>query len=229
MGITLYLRPMQEKKQTVETLPDGIEIRRALVKGQEDERARLAQELHDGIAPLLTTLKLKVGAIEMQPADKEELKSMIDETISEIRRISNNLMPSVLRDFGVGEALRNLMLTVQAATPGLSVRYQSDIPRPERIPREIQLALYRIAQEGVNNALKHARATEIRMSVTQFENYVSLFLMDDGAGFDPKQPYSGNGLRNMQVRAEVFRGIFQINSGEEGTAIEIEIPLETAR
>ena len=66
------------------------------------------------------------------------------------------------------------------------------------------------------------------MSVTQFENYVSLFLMDDGAGFDPEQPYAGNGLRNMQVRAEVFRGTFHVNSGEEGTAIEIEIPLETA-
>lgn len=217
---------MQEPNQPTEILPDGIEIRRALVKGQEDERARLAQELHDGIAPLLTTLKLKVGAIVMEAADKETLKDMIDNTIAEIRRISNNLMPAVLRDFGVGEALRNLMLTVQAATPGLSVKYQSDIPRPDRIPREIQLALYRIAQEGVNNALKHAQPTELRMSITQFERYVSLFFMDDGAGFDPTKPHAGNGLRNMQVRAEVFRGTFQVNTGPEGTAIEIEIPLE---
>lgn len=215
---------MQEKNERTETLPEGIEIRRALVKGQEDERARLAQELHDGIAPLLTTLKLKVGGIEMGVEDKETLKGMIDDTIAEIRRISNNLMPSVLRDFGVGEALRNLILTVQAATPGLTVKYQSDIPQPERLPWDIQLALYRIAQEGVNNALKHAGARELRMSITQFEDYVSLFLMDDGIGFDPTKTYSGNGLRNMRVRSEVFGGTFQINSGEEGTVLEVEIP-----
>lgn len=206
----------------------GIELKKALVKGQEDERARLAQELHDGIGPLLTSLKLRVGMVQMSSEDKDILKEMIDDTIAEIRRISNNLMPSVLRDFGVGEALRNLMQTIQSSTPLLSVRYQSDIPRPGDIPAEIQLALYRMAQEGVNNALKHADPSEIRMSVTQFENRVSLFIMDDGHGFDPSAPHSGNGLRNMQVRVEMFRGALDIYSGDNGTAIEIDIPLHGA-
>lgn len=203
----------------------GIELKKALVKGQEDERARLAQELHDGIGPLLTSLKLRVGMVEMSAKDKDALKDMIDDTIAEIRRISNNLMPSVLRDFGVGEALRNLMHTIQSSTTLLSVKYQSDISRLENIPAEIQLALYRIAQEAVNNALKHADASEIRMSVTQFENRVSLFIMDDGHGFDPSAPHIGNGLRNMQVRVEMFRGSLDVYSGGNGTAIEIDIPL----
>lgn len=210
------------------TTDAGIELKKALVKGQEDERARLAQELHDGIGPLLTSLKLRVGMGDMSTKDKDALKEMIDDTIAEIRRISNNLMPSVLRDFGVGEALRNLMQTIQSSTPLLSVRYQSDIPRPEAIPAEIQLALYRIAQEAVNNALKHADPGEIRMSVTQFENRVSLFIMDDGHGFDPSAPHSGNGLRNMQVRVEMFQGSLDLHSGENGTAIEIDIPLQGA-
>lgn len=205
----------------------GIELKKALVKGQEDERARLARELHDGIGPLLTTLKLRMGLVNMAPEDKAALKTLIDNTIAEIRRISNDLMPSVLQDFGVGEALRNLVQTVQASTPRLTVRYQSDIPYPEAIPLEIQLALYRIAQEGINNALKHANPGEIRMSVTQFDNRVSLFLMDDGEGFSPQKSYPGNGLRNIQVRVEMFRGTFDIHSGKGGTVMEIDIPFES--
>lgn len=216
---------MAKQEEKEDTLSADIELKKVLVKGQEDERARLAQELHDGIGPLLTTLKLRVGSIEMADEEKDALKAMIDNTIAEIRRISNNLMPAVLKDFGVGEALRNLTQTVHASTSRLAIKYQSDISNPERIPLEIQLALYRIAQEGINNALKHANSGEIRLSVTQFDNRVSLFLMDDGKGFNPKINHAGNGLRNMKVRVEMFQGTLDIHSGKEGTTIEIDIPI----
>jgi len=217
---------MVKRDEKENSLAANIELKKVLVKGQENERARLAQELHDGIGPLLTTLKLRVGSIEMANEEKDALKVLIDNTITEIRRISNNLMPSVLKDFGVGEALRNLMQTVQASTRRLSVKYQSDISHSERIPPEIQLALYRIAQEGINNALKHANPSEIRLSITQFENRVSLFMMDDGEGFNAEVLHSGNGLRNMKVRVDMFQGTIDIHSGKEGTTIEIDIPLE---
>jgi signal transduction histidine kinase len=216
---------MAKQEEKEDAIAADIELKKVLVKGQEDERARLAQELHDGIGPLLTTLKLRVGSVEMANEEKDALKAMIDNTITEIRRISNNLMPSVLRDFGVGEALRNLTHTVQASTSRLAIKYQSDISHPDRIPPEIQLALYRIAQEGINNALKHANPGEIRLSITQFDNRVSLFLTDDGSGFNSEIRHAGNGLRNMKVRVEMFQGTIAIHSGKEGTTIEIDIPI----
>ena len=203
----------------------NLSIKRALVEGQEYERARLAKELHDGIGPLLTSLKLQVSAIAMPQIEKEKLKTIIDDTIGEIRRISNNLMPSVLRDFGVGEALRNLIDAVRSSVSRLNIRYQSDIRQPQNIPHDIQLALYRIAQEGLNNAIRHAQATEIKLSLTQFDDRIGLFLIDDGSGFVISQSFEGNGLYNMRARVEVLNGSFFINSGKEGTLLEIEIPL----
>ena len=201
-----------------------LHVKKALVQGQENERARLAKDLHDGIAPLLTTLKLKVGAAEMEEEGKEDLKQMIDEIIAEIRLISTNLMPSVLLDFGVGEALRNLVRQLQTSSQ-LDIKYQGDLQQPTRLPQDLQLNLYRIAQEGLHNAIKHAKAREIRLSITEFEDHVSLFISDDGNGFDLKKIDKGNGLRNLQARTQLFQGSFYIDSNKEGTTIEVEIPL----
>lgn len=207
--------------------PADLALKLALVKGREEERARLAKELHDGIGPLLTTLKLQVGAIEMRLEEKEKLKALIDNTIDEIRRISNNLTPSVLQDFGVGEALRNLISAVRSSVPHLTIRYQSDISHSDRIPHDVQVALYRIAQEGLNNAIRHAQAREIKLSITQFDDRISLFLIDDGRGFNLNQAFEGKGLYNMRFRTDLLRGSFLIASGDDGTAVEVEIPITT--
>ena len=132
-------------------------------------------------------------------------------------------MPSVLMDFGAGEAIRNMVN--QLTAEGLDVKYQYDANTEVKIADNIQIALYRVAQEAINNVIKHSGATVLNMSITEFEDRVSLFVKDNGEGFDVKSAKSGNGIRNMRERVNVEKGIFEIESGVNGTIIEVEIPL----
>lgn len=199
------------------------ENQRSLISGEEKERSRLSKELHDGLGPLLTLLRIKLEAISIDGMERKELLVMLDNTIREMRRISNNLMPSVLMDFGAGEAIRNMVN--QLTAEGLDVKYQYDANTEVKIADNIQIALYRVAQEAINNVIKHSGATVLNMSITEFEDRVSLFVKDNGEGFDVKSAKSGNGIRNMRERVNVEKGIFEIESGVNGTIIEVEIPL----
>lgn len=200
-----------------------LENQRSLISGEEKERARLSRELHDGLGPLLTILRIKVESSKINEADKVELLKLFDDTLGEMRKISNNLMPSVLTDFGAGEAIRNLV--GQIDTSSLKIRYQYDKNENLEIPPNVSIALYRVAQEALNNALKHARASQLNISLTEFPDRVSLYVQDDGHGFDPGTVQGGNGLRNMRERVNVESGIFEISSNSRGSVIEVEIPI----
>ncbi len=199
--------------------------KRFLVEGQENERIRISRELHDGIGPLLTTLKLYLS--QSGKAD-ESLKKLIDETISEVRRISDNLMPAVLLDYGIGAELDSYIKSVAEKTR-LNFNYVNEIIDNEKVPVEVSIALYRIAQEAINNILKHAEATNVKVSVTQFDDRLSFFIQDDGEGFNLSnyryEKNTSNGLRNMKERTALLNGEFFINSTSKGTTIEVEIPL----
>lgn len=197
---------------------------RALMQGQEKERMRLAQELHDGLGPLLTTLKLSLQPTHLEEEQQEKIKKLLDETINEVRAMSYNLMPSVLLDFGVGEAIGNLVAVLQKVTP-IRIKYSNDMRKGSVLTDEINIQLYRIAQEALNNAIKYSKATEIRLSVTEFEHHVSFYISDNGIGFDAKAQHSGTGLINLRERTKLLNGSFDIHSDNHGTSIEIELPL----
>jgi signal transduction histidine kinase len=200
------------------------ENQQSIVNGEEKERSRFSKELHDGLGPMLTTLRINIQSAALDEATKMGLLNQLDETISEVRRMSNNLMPSVLTDFGAGEAIGNLIAQIQKNAPVI-FKYKNDMSSESKIDDSIHIALYRIAQESINNALKHAEATEIRMSLSEFEDHVGLFISDNGKGFQQNATTAGNGLRNMKERVKLTNGTIQIDSGPEGTTIEIEIPI----
>ena len=201
------------------------ENRRAIIEGQENERSRLAKEIHDGLGPLLTSMRIKIQSQEWHDETKEQLLGILDETINEIRRVSNNLMPSVLTDFGAGEAIGNLTRQIEKNT-GIAIRYKNDMTAESNTSTTVHIALYRIAQEAINNVIKHANATQIKLSVSEFEDLISLYISDNGSGFDPDAVKDGNGLKNMTERVKLVEGSLNLESDKYGTTLEVEIPLK---
>ena len=201
------------------------ETKKLLVSTQEAERERIARDIHDGIGPLLTTAKLKLSSSSVTGPAKEEIRQLLGEVIAEIRRISSNLMPAVLRDFGPGEALNQLVEEIRKSTD-IRFRYVNDLPDESQLTKEEGIALYRIAQEAINNTLKHAEATEVVMSLTEFDDQVVFYYKDNGRGLAAGQTEvgSGRGLKNIRERIRILGGSVRIYS-KQGTIIEAEIPL----
>lgn len=200
------------------------ENQRSILNGEEQERSRLSKEMHDGLGPLLTTLRMNLQAADLGDSTKKQLLLRLDETIGEVRRMSNNLMPNVLVDFGAGEAIGNLLRQIEENFP-IRVLYKNDMPAESDIADDIHIALYRIAQESINNTIKHSQATELKVSLSEFEDHIGFFIADNGIGFDPNQSSSGNGIRNMKERVKLANGTIDIRTNNKGTTIEVEIPL----
>jgi len=205
----------------------------SLLEGQEQERRRLARELHDGIGQMLTGLKLHTEQLgsaaftEKQRRTYDELRRLLHETIESTRTVAYNLMPSVLSDFGVAAALRRLAEQT-ARSSGLAVEFSG--PESLRFSDAVETGLYRIAQEALHNAVKHAGASRITLNLEQKPDAVQLTIADDGHGFDPRRKWGknpGSGLRNMRTRAELLGGTLKISSEPgRGTRVLVKLPLE---
>ena len=177
----------EEEKYQLQLAEDRVRTA-ALIEGQEEERKRFALELHDGIGQMLTGLKLHAEKLkQIQFADEKQrlrfdkLVSLIQETIQTTRQVSYNLMPSVLSDFGLSAAL-NLLCEQTAELTGVKVRYEGAKNRII-LTRPIEIGLYRIAQEALNNAIKHSESDNIKIKLEQKENHILLEIEDDGKGF----------------------------------------------
>jgi len=200
-----------------------------LLEGQENERKRVARDLHDGLGQWLTGLKLKIAAADIPTDQKNELKEITSETIEEVRRITNNLMPSVLVDFGIDAALRQIKSYFQK-TSQVQIQYTYQKEDASIIlPFEVSVTLYRIAQEALNNTIKHSEATLVKMVLVEKQHEISLSIEDNGKGFTTdKIKREGNGLKNMEERVNLLNGSFFIKSQNEGTKLLISIPLDVS-
>jgi signal transduction histidine kinase len=198
---------------------------RMLLKGQEDERERLSRELHDGIGPLLTGLRFLFQTDKYPKKSRERAIQLIDKTIDEVRRITYALMPPAIKDFGVGKALISFTQLIQQAT-NIDLKYNdSTLEDNSKISNDLGVNIFRVVQELINNTIKHAEASSIRISLTEFENHCSLYYFDNGKGFDPESDAKGAGINNIKERLQAFNGRIVIRSSEEGTTVEIEIPI----
>ncbi|MFH2096788.1 MAG: ATP-binding protein, partial [Bacteroidota bacterium] len=200
----------------------------ALIDGQDNERQRLSRELHDGLGQLLIALKLKYESLfddQEQNPGAVELSLLFDKTIEETRRISNNLMPAVLVEFGLDTALKTLCEDVKRNS-GLDVAYSSSI-KSESLPEEYKVPVYRIVQESLNNAVKHAKADRVSVIINMIEKTFSLEIIDDGIGFDvhlARKNLNARGLKNIEERVELMGGDLTISSqANKGTRIIIRI------
>jgi signal transduction histidine kinase len=205
----------------------------SMLKGQEDERSRLAKDLHDGLGGLLSGVKFSLSNMKdnliITPDNMavfERSLDMIDTSIKELRRVAHNMMPEMLVKFGLDEALKEYCNTINA-TNLLVVKYQS-IGMNTRIEKTSEIIIYRIVQELLNNILKHAGATEVFVQFIKEDERLSVIVEDNGKGFDTSllKNNKGAGITSMQSRVDYLKGQLDINSEPgKGTLVNIEFPL----
>ena len=209
-----------------------------VIQGQEEERKRLARDLHDDLGQMLTALKLGIDNLSGQAEWTEKglksldgLKALASQTIQEVRTVSFNLMPSVLDDFGIASALK-LLSSQLTATTEARIMFKTNMDG-ERLAQETEIGLYRIAQESLNNAIKHAKAKTITLELWAKRRQTQLNISDDGVGFDYRNsqrrtPPDGisHGLHHISERARLINGEIRITSEiGKGTGIRVNVPL----
>lgn len=205
----------------------------AMIDGQELERQRLSRELHDGLGQSLIALKLMLAAAEGKRHEDtletiEQTCIAFDDTINEIRRISNDLMPAVLLEFGLITALKNLCNSI-ADTTGMNIEFSSK-GQLNDLSQRITIYIFRIIQEALNNMVKHADASRATLHIERNPEAVFAMIQDNGKGIEmPEQPEKGgSGIPNMRERVRLLNGSIEfISESGKGTRLNIEIPLIT--
>jgi signal transduction histidine kinase len=212
----------------------------ALTQGQEEERKRLARELHDETAQSLIALDQKLQmarrALDRDPQAAagrlDELRAMTAELIQEVRRFSRNLRPIYLEDLGLIPALEMLTRDANGSNHGTLTATFKVTGAPQRLKPEREIALYRIVQEALNNVVAHAQATRADVSAAFTEDEIAVTIADNGAGLViPDRPgelaEAGHyGLLGMRERAELAGGWLSIESQPgKGTTIEVHLPM----
>jgi signal transduction histidine kinase len=204
---------------------------RRVVDAQEQERRRLARELHDETGQALTSILLGLKALDEKvdgdPAHAAvgELRDLVVDTLQDVRRLAVELRPKVLDDFGLVPALERLTESLGEQT-GIAVSFEASIARNERLPPDVETALYRIVQESLTNVVKHAGAKSVSIVLARKPSAVAAIVEDDGRGFDPTyRRENGFGIEGMRERVGLLDGRLQIESGESGTTVVAEVPL----
>lgn len=239
--VSYYQRRQAEQQLAINVMK--AEYRRNLMEatfsGQEEERRRLAGDMHDDIGTMLSVTKISLNHLERRLTDDagvspaqmsmlvQKTRAMIDETMVNVRRISRNLVPATLDRFGLIAAFEELIDRTSDGELELTL----DCPETlEKLTPTIELMLYRIAQELVNNAIKHARASKILIRVMCTDDQVQLAVVDNGQGFDLDRVMHdrerGLGLRNIESRLSVLHGqiTFDVAPGR-GSRIYVQVPL----
>jgi signal transduction histidine kinase len=197
---------------------------------QENERKRIATDLHDSLGPLLSAVKLNINSIEMQHPEDEEVIARsgkyLDEIIGSMRQISYNLLPNTLERKGLLEAIREFVGQMQQKN---SVVLQFVVIKEVKVPKEKEIHIFRIIQEICNNTLKHAQARTLQIAISEENGHLLLLTKDDGKGFDiekEKANLRGLGLKSVESRVEIVNGILTLESKPgAGTNYFIKIPL----
>ncbi|MCC5926594.1 MAG: PAS domain-containing protein [Bacteroidetes bacterium] len=238
-GVIIFVEMITQRKKVDDISNRLIEQRSrmaAKVETIEEERRNIARELHDGLGQLLTAAHLNLDLVE-QNLDKDTVrarddirraKELITTTIREVRNISQNLRPAVLDDFGLVPAVRNLCDEFRR-TGMLNVQF-SEYEMLEHYSPGIEIVVFRVCQEALNNIVRHAGASEASIDLYNRESHILIVIQDNGQGFDTSkitQSGTGSGLINIKERVELLGGSIQIESRiNEGTEIIIEIPLK---
>ncbi|GAB4417476.1 MAG: hypothetical protein OHK0039_27910 [Bacteroidia bacterium] len=213
-----HLRHMQQAQELLAL--------RSIVAGEERERRRIARDLHDGLSSLLAAVKIQFGTI--RPVQQQEkfdaALAALDEANREVRRIAHNMMPEVLTHYGLVEAVSEVVSNLSAGG-GIRLAF-SHYGLDEQLDPTIELTVYRIIQELLNNVLKHSQATEALVQLNRHDALLTLTVEDNGVGFDPQAARRGMGLDNLRSRVSYLQGEVQIDSAPgRGTAVYIEMIL----
>jgi two-component system sensor histidine kinase DegS len=206
-----------------------------IIEAQEEERKRLSREIHDGPAQTLAHVIIRSDLIEKVLKDRgieaaideiRDFKKMVRSALYEVRRIIYDLRPMALDDLGLIPTLRKYLQTIEDYNKGISISF-THIGKEVRLPTRMEVAVFRLVQESVQNALKHAEASEIQVKTEMSNNQLLVMVKDNGKGFDTTvKKENAFGLIGMKERVELLEGTLAIRSQVGfGTTIFIRIPL----
>lgn len=205
------------KQQELET--------KALFEGEQNERIRIARDLHDSVGQMLSLVKMNLSSQEQKP-ETENIQNLVDKTIAEVRSISHNLIPEEL-SFGIFPALENLAEKINHSTNASMEINMDDSIQNIKFQKQNELSIYRIVQEVINNMIKHSNASKIQLSITKIGNNLKLNIEDNGTGMDTGDLKNSKGIgwKNVNARINMMDGKLKINSEKlKGTLIEITLP-----
>lgn len=207
------------------------DILKALLRTQEEERARISRDLHDQVGQALTGIALGLDALgsEVDASRSRGLKELVSLTLSDVRRIARELRPSVLDELGLEAALERV---AQEIAERGKFAVEVLVRLPERLQPEQEIVLYRVTQEALTNILRHAQASNVSVVLMRHKSGgAQLLIEDDGVGFDPKAvPQRRLGISGMRERIELFGGTFRLDSAPgNGTTVRVTMPSTTVR
>ena len=235
-GIWYFFRQRQKiNDKEIITLHQQQEITKleALIDGEEKERRRIAQELHDGLNGDLSAIKYRLSTLEdsgLSKIDTENLNKvidMIDESCAQVRSISHNLMPASIVDYGLLETIREFCSKMNASQ-AVKIDFQS-FGNPIELSQKTETVIYRIIQELITNVLKHANATEAMIQFNYREDELFITVEDNGIGFDKTKLSEGIGLKNIKTRIDFLNAQLDVDSSSAGTSYTISIDLNNVK
>ncbi|MGK6349993.1 histidine kinase [Parapedobacter sp. DT-150] len=206
-----------------------------VLEGQEEERKRIAMNIHDGIGQLLTSLKFQLAAINIaRPQEAEqklaEIDQVVKEVIQEVRRVTFNLNPPVLSDYGLAAGLKTLVQEIDRIS-GARITFANETGFNERMASKVENNVFRIVQEALNNAVKYAASAQIDVVLKHDEAQLAVTVQDFGVGFEKRDTHTlnadiGHGFLNMHERAAYINGDLDIQSTKgKGTIVRLFVPL----
>ena len=226
--ILKYMKRVEDSRRLTEKM-----FLNAIIQTEERERKRFAKDIHDGLGPLLSSVKMSVSSLAHMKQDVasreivENTELVIDEAIKSLKEISDNLSPHILNNFGLVRALTNFTNKINI-TKAIHIRLESDL-KDERFDSNVEVVLYRVICELINNTIKHAHAKKIDISMNKEGEYISILYKDDGKGFDVtkviEQPTNGGmGFSNIYSRINSLKGEINIESEQKrGTLVTIKV------
>ncbi|MDT8858798.1 histidine kinase [Alkalihalobacillus sp. MEB130] len=228
-------------KQVTDVIEDAKEKQAfglKIIEAQEEERKKLSREIHDGPAQMMANMMLRSELIERIYQEKgiaealteiRDLRKMVKNSLAEVRRIIYDLRPMALDDLGLIPTLTKYLKTFEEHNQ-VAVAFHH-FGKDTRLPQEFEIALFRLVQESVQNAYKHAEPKEIQVKIEIKPNKVIMIIKDDGKGFDPSQKKEGSfGLIGMKERVNMLKGEMKIQSKVNvGTVVIIGVPLNSSK
>jgi two-component system, NarL family, sensor kinase len=211
------------KKQKLNLLQQQEQASLLMIDAEQKERMRIARELHDGIGQKLTVLRLYASIEEEKNKKNIEL---LDSTIKDVRDLSHNLMPEIL-NLGLFKALKSLCDMINQSEKVTCELIYDEAAAAVMFSKEIEMSVYRIVQEVINNMLKHAQATKITVRLLKGENNYRIYIQDNGVGFQVKSIHQSKGIgwSNIFTRAKIINAEIELDSSSKGTNIQLNIHL----
>ena len=228
---TIFIRRIFNVQHELEKLKQEQEARvlNAVIQTEEREKQNFARNLHDGLGPVLSSVKMLLSSLSKEEMSQHTAQVVaksqagMDEAVKSIRELSQRMSPHLLESYGIERAL-DVLIRQLSPSPAINIQFDSQL-QEDRLDNRIETAVYRIVSELLTNSIKHAQCSEISLSLFTDEQSCCLLYSDNGKGYDTHRPHNGMGLGNIESRIKAFSGELVIHSKPgKGFYADIKIP-----